>query len=331
MSGPNPTLILLALMWLLMFGGVGVFIAVGPVLKRQKHRRRRIEQVVRYRGRGAAAAATETARLSKVQSRTRELDKFLAGLMPRREALALRLERTGRPITVTRYLLVCVGVVLAVALLCVFFLGLGLLPAMLLGILAGAALPHLWVGRLVKKRVLRFMTLLPEAIDLMVRALRSGLPISEAIVNAGHEIADPVGIEFRQVESALRLGRELNDVLWDTARRLEVPEFRFFVISLSVQRETGGNLAETLATLGDMLRRRRQMKLKIKALSAEGRASAVVLAVLPFIVAVTMTFTSPAYVGRLFTDPRGLIFCGVGLLLMAIGIFIMAKIIDFEI
>ena len=93
-----------------------------------------------------------------------------------------------------------------------------------------------------RKRVKRFIGLFPDAIDLMVRALRAGLPITEAIINAGQEIGDPVGAEFRGIESGMRLGRDLESLLWDIGKRISAPEFRFFIIALSVQRETGGNL-----------------------------------------------------------------------------------------
>ena len=130
---------------------------------------------------------------------------------------------------------------------------LGLVADLLVGLLLGMALPYLVIGRLGNRRVAAFTALLPDAIDLMVRALRSGLPISEAIIGAGREIADPVGGELRLVESGMRLGRDLDALLWDIARRIDAPEFRFFIIALGVQRETGGNLAETL----DQPRRRR--------------------------------------------------------------------------
>src|SRR5207244_1421401 len=121
----------------------------------------------------------------------------------------------------------------------------------------------------------------PEAIDLMVRALRSGLPISEAIIGAGHEIGGPVGDELGRVEAGMRMGRDLEGLLWDIANRIDVPEFRFFIIALSVQRETGGNLAETLANLADVLRRRRQMRAKVRAMSSETRATTMILAGMP--------------------------------------------------
>src|SRR6266699_19536 len=144
---------------------------------------------------------------------------------------------------------------------------------LLVGLGLGVSIPHIVIGKLGKRRVAAFINLFPDAIDLMVRALRSGLPISEAIIMASHEIGDPIGSEFRTIESGMRLGRDLESLLWDIGKRIDAPEFRFFIIALSVQRETGGNLAETLSNLADVLRRRRQMRAKVHAMASEARAS----------------------------------------------------------
>jgi tight adherence protein B len=119
--------------------------------------------------------------------------------------------------------------------------------------------------------------------------------------------------------------------MWQTAARLAIPEYNFFVISLSIQRETGGNLAETLQNLSEILRRRRQMRLKIKALSAEARASAYILGSLPFIMFALVNLLNPEYAGELFTDPRGLMMIGAGCTSMLVGVAVMVKMVRFEI
>jgi tight adherence protein B len=199
------------------------------------------------------------------------------------------------------------------------------------GLVIGTALPHMVIGRMGKRRVAAFIALFPEAIDLMVRALRSGVPISEAIIGAGHEIADPVGAELGRVEAGMRLGRDLEALLWDIATRIDVPEFRFFIIALGVQRQTGGNLAETLANLADVLRRRRQMRAKIRAMSSETRATTMILGGLPIVVIVLLGLTSPAYLIPLYKDIRGLMLDGLALAMLGTGIFIMNKMARFEI
>jgi tight adherence protein B len=165
----------------------------------------------------------------------------------------------------------------------------------------------------------------------MVRALRSGLPISDAIINAGQEIGDPVGTELRTIESGMRLGRDLDELLWDIAKRIDVPEFRFFIIALSVQRETGGNLGETLSNLSDVLRKRRTMKAKARAMASEARASTAILGSLPVVVSMLLLLTSPNYIMILFTDVRGLFLIGVAATMLLIGVGIMTKMAKFQI
>jgi tight adherence protein B len=224
-----------------------------------------------------------------------------------------------------------VGLALLVAIALACTTSLGVVASLLLGLLIGTALPHKVVGRMGKRRVAAFIALFPEAIDLMVRALRSGLPISEAIVGAGREIGDPVGNELGRVEAGMRMGRDLEGLLWDIANRIDVPEFRFFIIALSVQRETGGNLGETLANLGDVLRRRRQMRAKVRAMSSETRATTTILAGMPVLVIGMLALTTPHYLAPLFTDIRGFLLDGLALTMLATGVGIMTKMARFEI
>src|ERR1700686_3454226 len=124
----------------------------------------------------------------------------------------------------------------------------------------------------------------------------------EATFMAGHEIGDPIGAEFRTIEAGMRLGRDLESLLWEIGKHIDAPEFRFFVIALSVQRETGGNLAETLSNLSDVLRKRRTMRAKARAMASEARASTAILGSLPVVVSILLLLTSPAYIMILFTD-----------------------------
>jgi tight adherence protein B len=127
------------------------------------------------------------------------------------------------------------------------------------------------------------------------------------------------------------MGRDLDSLLWDIATRIDVPEFRFFIIALSVQRETGGNLAETLANLADVLRRRRQMRAKVRAMSSETRATTMILGGMPILVIVMLALTSPHYLMPLYSDIRGLILDGLAVTSLATGVFIMMKMARFEI
>src|SRR5690606_15981625 len=205
------------------------------------------------------------------------------------------------------------------------------LLALITGLLAGAGLPHMVLNSLINRRNAAFTAKFPDAIDLLVRGLRSGLPVSETLHVIAKEVPGPVGEEFRAIGERIRIGRTMEQAMQETADKLGTPEFQFFVITIAIQRETGGNLAETLANLSDVLRKRAQMKLKIKALSSESKASAYIVGALPFIVFSMIWWINPSYIGDFFVDER-LIVTGLGgLVWMGIGAFIMAKMVSFEI
>jgi tight adherence protein B len=209
--------------------------------------------------------------------------------------------------------------------------GLPILLALLFGVFVGVGLPHFVVGKTIGRRVGRFTAKFPDAIDLLVRGLRSGLPISETIGVVGHEIDGPVGEEFRAVSDKMKIGRTMDAALQETADRLGTPEFQFFVITIAIQRETGGNLAETLANLSNVLRLRGQMKLKIKAMSSESKASAYIIGALPFIVFAMIWVINGTYMQKFFIDERLMVLGMGGMVWMGIGAFIMSKMISFEI
>jgi tight adherence protein B len=268
--------------------------------------------------------------LTRRQSATPGIDRLFR-LLPRRQMLVERLAKTGRTISVGQYMLVVIGITVVSSGAIFIFAGFGPAPSLLFGTALGVFIPHYLSGRMGRRRVGAFVGLFPEAIDLMVRALRAGLPITEAIVNAGQEIGDPIGVEFRGIEAGMRLGRDLDSLLWDIAKRIEVSEFRFFIIALNVQRETGGNLAETLNNLSTVLRGRRAMRAKARAMSSEARASTMILGSLPVIVTIILSMTSPTYIMPLFSDVRGLVLVGIAIAMLVIGITIMIKMARFEI
>jgi tight adherence protein B len=200
-----------------------------------------------------------------------------------------------------------------------------------LGLFCGAGIPHAAVNFFIKRRNGAFTAKFPDAIELLVRGLRSGLPVTETLGVVASEVPGPVGEEFKLVTERIKIGKTMEDALQETADRLNTPEFSFFVITLAIQRETGGNLAETLSNLATVLRQRAQMKLKIRAMSSESKASAYIVGSLPFIVFGMVYWINPKYLGGFFTDDR-LIVTGLGgLVWMSIGAFIMAKMVSFEI
>mgnify|MGYP000093963560 FL=1 len=246
------------------------------------------------------------------------------------DKLRLRLAQTGKKWTLQQYMYASGGlafVIMAILLLngTSFFIGL------FIGLLIGAGLPHMVVNFLVGRRIKNFTTNFPDAIELLVRGLKSGMPVSETLSVIAKEIAGPVGEEFKLVVEKIKIGKSMEDALQETADRLGTAEFQFFVITLAIQRETGGNLAETLANLADVLRKRAQMKLKIRAMSSESKASAYIVGSLPFFVSGMIWTVNQKYLEGFFHEPRLMIAGVVGAVWMAIGVFIMAKMVSFEI
>ena len=246
------------------------------------------------------------------------------------DKLRLRLAQTGKKWTLQQYMYASGGlafVIMAILLLngTSFFIGL------FIGLLIGAGLPHMVVNFLVGRRIKNFTTNFPDAIELLVRGLKSGMPVSETLSVIAKEIAGAVGEEFKLVVEKIKIGKSMEDALQETADRLGTAEFQFFVITLAIQRETGGNLAETLANLADVLRKRAQMKLKIRAMSSESKASAYIVGSLPFFVSGMIWTVNQKYLEGFFHEPRLMIAGVVGAVWMAIGVFIMAKMVSFEI
>ena len=316
----------------LLAGGLYGLMILGYVLvtgqSPAKEGQRRL-QAVRYRHSDSTTDKVES-QLKKAIAARKPKKFAVAGSGSRVEALAVRLDRTGTGWSVQQYLYTSLGLALAVAALLFFQTG-GAMLSLGVGILFGAGLPHMVVGHMIKRRTNKFNSKFPDAIELLVRGLRSGLPVAETLSVVGQEVPGPVGIEFRSVVERIKIGRTMEESLQETADKLGTAEFQFFVITLAIQRETGGNLAETLSNLADVLRKRAQMKLKIKAMSSESKASAYIVGALPFIVFGMIYWINPSYIGGFFEDERLIVTGLFGLVWMGIGAFIMAKMVSFEI
>jgi tight adherence protein B len=304
-----------------------MFAFAGPSPERA--RARRLSAVRERHSESASALAAVQARRIAA-SRGNKMDAAAMRFLPRPALLKKRLAMTGKPWTVGKYGMATVGCAVVVALV-LMVLRLPAALSVLLGVAVGAGIPHMTVGFFIKRRIAKFTAKFPDAIELLVRGLRSGLPITETIGVVGQEVDGPIGIEFRSITDKMRIGRTLDAALQDTADRLGTPEFQFFCITIAIQRETGGNLAETLANLATVLRMRGQMKLKIKAMSSESKASAYIVGSLPFIVFSMIWMINTTYMQNFFVDQRLMVAGLGGLLWMGIGAFIMAKMVNFEI
>ena len=304
----------------------GYLLATGTSAAKAGHRRL---QSVRYRHSESTDAKVES-QLKKAIAARKPKAHRTAGSGSRTEALEIRLNRSGKKWTLSQYLYSSIGLALVVAFLIYLRSG-ALLLSLAIGLFVGAGVPHMVLNFFIKKRTNAFNAKFPDGIELLVRGLRSGLPVTETLGVVAQEVPGPVGEEFKSIVERIKIGRTMEESLQVTADRLGIPEFNFFCITLAIQRETGGNLAETLSNLSDVLRKRAQMKLKIRAMSSESKASAYIVGALPFVVFGMITWINPGYITGFFTDDR-LIVAGLGgLVWMSIGGFIMAKMVSFEI
>ena len=296
----------------------------------RKAAKRRMELLKERHADGILAANAQAQIRKLMAARSSRVEGWAAGLIPKPALMRRRLEQTGKDISLGKYAMVSLGLAGFVAAL-LLLKGAPFFLAFFAGMFVGVSVPHFVIGFLIKRRVAKFNSNFPDAIELMVRGLRSGLPITETLGIVAGEIGGPVGLEFRAVSDKMKIGRTMEVALQETADRLGTAEFQFFVITLAIQRETGGNLAETLSNLADVLRKRGQMKLKIRAMSSESKASAYIVGSLPFVVFTLVWMINPQYMGGFFTDQR-LIVAGLGgLFWMGLGAFIMAKMVNFEI
>lgn len=330
----DPRLILLFLM-LVSALAMLAFAFSGPSANKAQSRR-----LASITGRHSPSApnAVEARMRKAIAAYAQPQRSVLVSLVPNPENLTKRLRMTGKKWTLNQYMMVSAGLTVAVA---AFGLSRGWSPlmAILVGTAAGLGLPHKYVGMVIARRVKRFTVNFPDALELMVRGLRSGLPIAETLSVVSTELPGPVGEEFRLVTERIKIGKTMDQALVETAERLGTPEFQFFTITLNIQRETGGNLAETLGNLATVLRQRAQMKLKISAMSSESKASAWIIGSLPFIVFGLISWINFHYMSPFFTpDPNGLFGLSLmqliglgGMGWMGIGVFIMAQMINFEI
>ena len=199
--------------------------------------------------------------------------------------------------------------------------------AVLLGAAVAVAAPAQLL-RLAQNRFQnRFLDLFPDALDLVARAVKAGLPVVDAMEVAAQEIPSPVGGEFRQTLDEMRIGLEVEQALQGTADRIRVPDFRFFAAAIALQRRTGGSLAETLTDLRNIIRRRKEIRLKARALSAEAKASVMVLSVLPWVVGAGLFLINREMMSIMIVDHRGRFMLGLAVLSLMTGMIVMAQMI----
>ncbi len=209
-------------------------------------------------------------------------------------------------------------------------LRIGFVASLAIGLVFLAS-PFLYLRYKKKKRMERFQAQLPEALELIARALRAGHAFTSGMKLVVDQFEDPLGTEFGQTLREINFGVNVHDALKDLAERVDCPDLKFFVVSVILQRETGGNLAEIIENIARIVRERFKFQDKVKVLAAEGKFSARILLAIPIFIVVALHFLNPEYIHLLFSDQAGKIMAGVAVVMMIIGIFIIRRMIDIEV
>jgi tight adherence protein B len=211
-----------------------------------------------------------------------------------------------------------------------FLMGGGILVAAGLGFAGGVGLPRWLLGFLKTRREANFLHHFPDAVDVIVRGVKAGLPLGDCLRIIASEAQEPVRGEFKAICEAQTIGIPMGDSCAKLFERMPLPEANFFGIVVSIQQRSGGNLSEALGNLSRVLRDRKKMKAKIKAMSMEAKASAVIIAALPFAVMILVYLTSPTYIELLWTHPTGRMMMASCAVWMLMGVFVMKKMINFD-
>lgn len=259
--------------------------------------------------------------LSEVPALERLLLNF-----PRAHRLDRFILQAGLDWTVSRLLLSSAVLGAIGGMMVIVFAHQSILPGAIVGVVL-AAMPLLYVQNKRARRLGRIEQQLPEALDLLIRALRSGQAFSSGLQMIGEEMAEPIAGEFRTVHDEINFGVSLQQALTNLSERVPITDLRYFVVAVLIQRDSGGNLTEVLVNLSRLIRERFKLISRVKVLSSEGRLSAWILGLMPFALAAIMTLLNPDFMTPLWTDPIGIAIIKYLLVMMVFGVLVLRKII----
>jgi tight adherence protein B len=301
-----------------------------PRLKEHSRSRKRFETIAMIDSQSGVRAASEEAnRRRSVETTLKELEekrRVAAGAKP---SLTMRIRQAGLDWSKRTYWLIC----FVVAAICFAAAGaFGLQPwlALTVGFAGGALLPRVYLSAKGRQRLKRFAEEFPNAVDVIVRGVKAGLPIVDCLRIISLEAQEPVRSEFRTIMEDQTVGVPLDQAVHRLSDRVALSETSFFAIVVAMQSRTGGSLSEALGNLSKVLRERKKMQAKIKSMSSEANASAAIIGSLPVVVTVMLYLTSPAYIALLFTTMIGQLVLAACGLWMGIGILVMRKMINFD-
>lgn len=268
------------------------------------------------------------------RSRREQVEGSLKDLEARRQKekklpLSSRLTQAGLDWSTQKFMIVS-GVLAAVSFVLAMLLGGGLLAALGLAFAAGIGLPRWTLNFLKKRREKNFLRALPDAVDVIVRGIKAGLPLFDSIKVVAADAPEPLKSEFMAIIETQAIGMPLGEACARLFERMPVPEANFFGIVISIQQKSGGNLSEALGNLSKVLRDRKKMAEKIQAMSMEAKSSAAIIGALPPVVMLLVYLSSPDYITLLWTHPTGQLMLVGCLLWMSTGILVMKKMINFD-
>jgi tight adherence protein B len=307
-------------------GGVA-WVFIYPILSGERKAARRMASVARSEPVARPTRGAQKPRREQIEGSLKDLEERQR--KARRAPLSVRLSQAGLAWSKRRFVITAVALgvgAFAIAL----FIGAGILSALALGFAAGAGVPFWTLSFLKKRREARFLDGLPEAVDVIVRGIKAGLPLLDSLRLIASEAPEPMRSEFRGIIETQTVGLPLGEACLKLYERIPVPEANFFGIVIAIQQRAGGNLSEALGNLSRVLRERKKMKAKIQAMSMEAKASAAIIGALPVVVMSLVYFTSPSYIELLWTEPLGRMMmacCGIW---MCIGLLVMRKMINFD-
>lgn len=320
--------ILAAILAFITIGGLGWALVGGDDSSSQA-----LKRAETITGKKSAASSKTTAVANTPEARRKQIMTQLQEAERRerkaRMSMSAKLAHAGLSLKVQTFYITC-GVLGVVALMFSLLFGMNIVIALGISLIVSIGLPRWIIGFLAKKRMAKFSLEFPNAVDVIVRGIKSGLPVHECFKIIARESPAPLGPEFQRLVEGLGVGMTLEQSLERMYGRIPTPELRFFAIVIAIQQKTGGNLAEALGNLSSVLRARRMMGEKIKALSSEAIASAGIIGSLPPVVMLLVSITTPSYMGLLFTDPRGNFVLLIAVMLMSLGIFVMKRMISFK-
>jgi tight adherence protein B len=308
-------------------GGVA-WVLLYPILSGERQAERRRASVARAAPTATRASrAPQKSRREQVEETLKELD--VKARKPRNPPLAIKIQQAGLTWSKRQFMIGAAGFGL-LAFLTLNIMGTGLLPALAVAFAAAAGVPLWSLTFLKKRREKKFLNGFPDAVDVIVRGIKSGLPLLDSLKIIAGDAPEPIKSEFQAIVQTQTIGMPLGEACGKLFERMPLAESNFFGIVITIQQKAGGNLSEALGNLSKVLRERKKMKAKIRAVSMEAKASACIIGALPICVAVLVWLTSPDYIELLWTTDLGRIMIACCLVWMSIGVFVMKQMINFD-